>query len=642
MALGPVNVTRTSHYLRAFNLLNTVQARQLDLFRMQNQLATGLRFSAPSQDPARAADAIRVDHKIDVLNQIDKNLIRANEALREGEIAAQEAVDLANEAHALSLSMTDDSHSEDERQAMRIVVESMLDKLITIGNRQYLDTYIFGGNYGNSAPFERIDDGVIYRGDDGRVRTILDTDLAQDAITMSGMEFFNAVSDSVRGYVDLDPVATSESRLRDLNGATGAGVSTGRIRVSDGTTEADIDLTGCDTVGDVVDRLNADLPATLQASLSNNAISIEPVPGLPADITVTDIAGGNAAVELGISADTPVAALIGSDLDPRITPRTRVDTLGAGAGIDLSSGIRITNGSEQAVVTFDGVATIEDVLNRINQSGTGVLAQIADDGASIEVRNRVSGADLHIEENGGDVAHALGIRTMHEGTRLAALNDGQGLHTVDGDDFRISLADGTTVDVDLDQVDIENGTLQDVLALINAAGGGALTASLRQSGNGILIEDNTAGSGQLHIERLNVSPAIDGLGLDVVATGNQLVGDDVNPVKVNSAFTALLELNAALHGDDTRDISAAAQRLFGNLEHLQEQQGAMAAQAATVLERTDRMDNEMTAARVLQSDIRDVDFTEALVRFQSVQTALEANYATSSRIMRLSLFDYLR
>ena len=642
MAVGSVNITRTSYYLRAFNLLNTVKARQLDLFRTQNQLSTGLSFSLPSEDPSRAADAIRVDHKIDIINQVEQNLIRANEALREGEIAAQEVVDAANEANALSLSLVDDSHSEDEREAMRIVIDSMIDKLVTIGNRQYLDTFLFSGNYGSTSPFERIDDGVIYYGDDGELRTVLDTDLSQDAITMSGMDFFNAVSDSVQGYVDLDPVATPDTRLTDLDGATGDGVSTGRIRVSDGTNEVDIDLTGCDTVGDVVDRLNADLPTSLRAEFDNNAISIEPAPGITADITVMDIAGGNAAVELGISADTPVAALIGNDLNPRVTRQTPVTALSAGAGLNLSSGIRITNGSEEAVVTFTGVETVEDVLNRINQSGAGVLARIAEDGTSIEVRNRVSGSELRIEENGGNTANALGIRTMHSGTTLGALSDGKGVNTVDGDDFRITLADGTTVDVDLDQIDLNSGTLQEVLDLINTAGGGALTASLRESGNGILITDNTTGTGQLAIERLNISPAIDGLGLNVTATGDQLVGEDVNPVKVDSVFTALLELNEALLNDDTQEISAAAQRLSGNLEYLQEKQGEMAALAANMLERTDRMDNEMTAARVLQSDIRDVDYTEAIVRFQTVQTALEANYATSSQIMNLSLFDYLR
>ena len=75
---------------------------------------------------------------------------------------------------------------------------------------------------------------------------------------------------------------------------------------------------------------------------------------------------------------------------------------------------------------------------------------------------------------------------------------------------------------------------------------------------------------------------------------------------------------------------------------MQEVQGELAAKAAAMLERTDRIENEVTATRVLQSDVRDVDLTEAIVRFQQVQNALQANLATASQVMNLSLLDFLR
>ena len=235
----------------------------------------------------------------------------------------------------------------------------------------------------------------------------------------------------------------------------------------------------------------------------------------------------------------------------------------------------------------------------------------------------------------------LGIRSMHTDTLLSDLNDGLGVDSVDGDDIRITTADGTTVDIDINDLDLATARLQDAIDLFNTRGGGAITAALAASGNGITITDNTVGPGALRIERLNLSPTIDGLGMDVSATGNTLVGSDVNPIKVDSPFTALLELRAALAADDSQAISAAGRRLAGNLDRMQQTQGELAAKAAAMLERTDRIENEVTATRVLQSDVRDVDLTEAIVRFQQVQTALQANLATASRIMNLSLLDYL-
>ena len=68
----------------------------------------------------------------------------------------------------------------------------------------------------------------------------------------------------------------------------------------------------------------------------------------------------------------------------------------------------------------------------------------------------------------------------------------------------------------------------------------------------------------------------------------------------------------------------------------------MAAQARAMETRNTRIDSEVTATRILLSDVRDMDVAEAVVRFQQLQTALQANLATASRVMNLSLLDYMR
>ena len=642
MGVTPVNLTRISQNLRAFNLLNTVRSTGADLFRTQNQLATGLRFQAPSDDPARAVDAIKLDRYLEILDQVDRNLLRVNETLRIGETSMQEAGDLVLDAHTLALSMISDQQSEGERQSIQVVVDSLLDQLITVGNRKYLDSFLFSGHYGDDTPFELVDGGVIFRGDNGRLATIVDSDQSTDTFTISGMEFFNAVSSAVQGYVDLNPAVTRDTRLSDLNGATGAGVTKGRILVATGAQNFEIDLSQADTVGDAVDRLNAELPDSLIAVLGPTGINILSVGQGLNTLTITDTGGANTATELGIARETPGGSIFGASLDPRLTPRTALKDLDGGGGLDLNDGITIRNGSEVATVSFTGTQTIEDVLNRINESGAGVLARIAADGRTIEVLNRISGSELTIEESGGQTAALLGIRSMNPNTMLANLNDGIGVDTVEGDDFRITTADGTTIDVDLDDLDLNNATLQDLVDLLNLRGGGAITAGFAVTGNGLTIRDNTAGGGTLAIERLNLSAAIDGLGLNAASVGGVITGTDVNPIKVDSPFTALLELKEALGGDDSRGISAAGERLERTMSRMQEIQGKLAANAATMLERVDRISNERSATQILQSDIRDADMTEAIVRFQQVQTALQANLATASRVMSLNLFDYLR
>ncbi|MCH8805905.1 MAG: hypothetical protein IH986_07435 [Planctomycetes bacterium] len=640
MSVTSVNIARVSENLRAFNLLATIRSSQVSLFRTQNQLATGLKFQAPSEEPVAAAGAAALDLRLANLEQVRDNVRDSNAALLAGESAMQDAIDIVRDGLEIASQAAGDTLSRDERNALAVVVDAMIDQMIAIGNRRHLDMYLFSGQQGQQ-PFVQINNGVRFHGDAARRHAIVETDFTRGAFTFPGEEFFGAVSSGVRGSIDLDPALTAETRISDLRGTTGAGVRLGRLTVSDGAQQVEIDVRGAATVGDLIDKLNAEMPAALRASLGSKGIVLSALPGVAAttNISVADVGANQGASDLGIAVTGAGPALNGADLDPVLTPRTPLSALRGGADFALTGGIAIRNGVESATLDFAGALTVEDILNRFNQSDMGIHAEIDDNGRTLNVRNLVSGAALFIGEDNGSAAANLGIRTMNADTKLTALNNGLGMETVPGGaDARITTADGTVTEVDLDGLQ----TLQDVINRFNAAGGGNFTASLATQGNGLIITDNTSGAATLRIERANSSPAIDGLGLDVSATGNRLVGRDVNPQRVDSTFTALMEVRGGLLADDGQAITMAGTRLEAILKQMQEHQGRMAAQAQNMVERESRIENEVSAARVLLSDIRDVDIAEAVVRFQQLQTALQANLATSSRILNLSLIDFLR
>ncbi len=637
MAVVPINVARVSQNLRAFNLLATMRVNQAGLFRVQNQLATGQEILQPSDDPLRAAAAGALQRRLEFIEQVQRNLQHVDSALTEAEAAMQDAVNLLMDVQTVASAVVGDSASTDERRALVPQVQSVLDQLVAVANRPFLDGYLFSGTDGSGRPFELTGNGVLYRGDEGRSLSIVDTDYSQDYFTLSGAELFGAVSEGVQGVVDLDPALTRETRIAELRGATGRGVTLGRIEVSDGSATVTIDLSGADTVGDLLDRLNAELPGGLEADLTTTGLVIASGLGSPVTLTIDDALGGQAARDLGLTCSGLAAPLNSADLDPRLTLRTRLEDLLAGAGLDVSQGLTIRNGSQSATLDFDDAQTMEDILNTINQADVGVWARLADDGDTIEILNRLSGTDLTIAENGGTLATALGVRSLYGGTALAGLNDGAGIETVEGTDLRIVTADDTAFEVDLDGAE----TLQDVIDLINAAAGGAVTATLAGTGNGLQLTDHTTGAGALRVERANLSPALDGLGLDVEAVGGVLTGRDVNPIRTNSAFTALLELREALLSDDRSQISWAGQRLESTLKQMQEVQGRLASHFQAMEARATLAENENTGAQVLLSSARDVDLTEAVVRFQQLQVALTANLSTANRIMNLSLIDYL-
>ena len=136
---------------------------------------------------------------------------------------------------------------------------------------------------------------------------------------------------------------------------------------------------------------------------------------------------------------------------------------GSGIDLDRTSGIRIVNGNQTYTITFENAETIDDLLNKINHSDAGVLAEINPDGNGIQVRLTLSGSELYIGENGGTTASQLGIRTLTGDTSLANLNAGKGVRTNTGSDFAITRRDGVVIPVDLD-----GGTY--ATASINGAG----------------------------------------------------------------------------------------------------------------------------------------------------------------------------
>ena len=640
MAVIPINLVRVSQNLRAFNLLESVRRNQADLFRVQNQLATGLKVIKPSDEPISAAAAGALDRRLDLIKQIERNLLHVNNVLTESESAMNDAVDLLMEVQTIASETVGDTSSTDERSALANIIDSTLDQLVSIGNRRYMDTYLFAGHYGNGLPFEQIGDGVLYHGDNEQAYSIVDTDRSQDTFTLSGAEFFNSVSTAVEGVVDLDPNVTVETRISELRGTTGNGVTLGRIVIGDGSEEVQIDLSRADTVGDLLDKLNEELPATLQATLGGQSITISTALGTPMPITIRDTAGGQTVRDLGLSANNLLTSSVaGADLDPQLTLRTQLTDLNSGTGLDLSNGLIVTNGSKSATLDFTGAETMEDIMNVFNQADVNVWARIAADGRTIEVVNRVSGSDLTIGENGGQLATSLGIRSMYTGTKLTSLNDGRGIETVEGNDIRIITADNTTIEVDLDGAE----TLQDVIDLLNTAGGGTITVGLNAVGNGLFIRDNSIAVGPMRIERANLSPALDGLGLSPITldTSNIFVGEDNNPVRTDSVFTGLVELRTALLQDDRQGISWAGERLENALKRMQEVQGQMAAHAKAMDSRNRLVESEVLGARIMLSDVRDADMTEAVVQFQQMQTALQANLSTASRVMNLTLLDFL-
>jgi flagellar hook-associated protein 3 FlgL len=655
----PSNLNRVPTLLASRLTFNSITSSSARMLRLQEQLATGKAINRPSDDVVGTSAVSVLDDRIERREQRLKNLAQAEGLVGALDTALADLTDLLQEAKSLGLSQIGVGSDAATRANQAKVVDALLDSALGIANREQRGIRLFGGSAVGASPLQSLSGGWQYVGQgDGMV-----TDIGLGAgvpVTMGAEQAFGALSGRVEGFVDLNPGMTSATRLADLAGAQGTGINRGAITVKVNTTSLTVDLGDAETVGDVVNRLAAaiqsiDAGATVGISGADpSRFAITPSAGVT--VTIADGSTAATAADLGLVQSYPGGTTTTSaDVRPRLTELTQLASL---PGLTLPLGtIRIRNANQVRELDLSAAATVRDLMNAFDGLGIGVRLEIAATGDRLNARNELSGGALAIEEiTGGTTATQLGIRSFHGTTLLADFNNGRGVGEVDGNidpvsglpdpslntDFRITVKDGRSFDVDIHGRTTVQGVIDAINAAASAAGltGAEFTAGLVTDGNGIRLTDATTGSSTSVVD-LNDSPAASDLGILGTSTGATLDGADRATVAVESVFSHLAALRDALLANDERGIEFATQRLDLDLSRAVEARADVGVRAQRIADQAVREEDLSVQDQSLRSQIRDLDYTDAALRFSNLQQILQAAYQTAARSQDLSLLNFL-
>jgi len=636
-----------SNLLRTNVAQQTISRTQSSLLTVQNELSTGKKIISPSDDAGQAAIAQQLRKTLEQRAAYSANLKQAGSQLGEVDSSLSDLTNLLQEAQTIASANVGSDVTPDQRASAAQIVDSIYRQMLNIANRQFDGVFLFGGDRSTDPPFIEEGGGVKYIGSAAVLKNLFDENTILPFM-VDGEQVFGALSTRIEGTADLTPAMTGATRLSDLRGAGGDGIRLGSVLVGNGSVSAVVDLSGATKVADVISRISAAAVGGITASIAGDGVSLQLSGAAGDNITVSEFGGGSTASDLGILQSTGAGAgvpLAGQSVAPKLTPLTPLADLNGGAGIDLSSGITITNGLLSATVAFTSPPlrtnpTVEDLVNAINGSGTAVRAQINKSGTGINIYNPTQGTQMTIAENGGTTAADLGVRSFSPTSQLSELNGGRGVHTVAGNDIQITDSTGVTAAVDLDDLT----TVQDVIDAINAAASGAgaqITASFATTGNGIVITDTAGGAGTLALTALNFSTAARELGLDAAVTGNTLTGRDTNAVEADGVFAHVAALRDSLRLSNSAAVTAAAEGLAEDYQRIVRIRGETGARVQEIESRQLRLDDQNLATQSLLSSIEDTDFTDAIARFETLQTSLQASLQTSARMLNLSLLDFL-
>ena len=695
MSSIPANLGRVPTLLASQLLLSSLNRSNLDLLTVQQQLASGHRVTRYSDDPIAAGAIAALRQRAAHGSQVLGNLALAQNNVDQLDTTLGQTLGLVRSAKDVAISQIGATSDAGTRRTEAVVIDGILSSLLRLANTTADGgggLYLFGGSTATTRPLVEAHGGYRYVG--RGTGLLADLGPASDIpITIGGDNAIGETSARLRGTVDLNPNLTGATRLADLNGGRALGVSRGTVQFSfNGGPTATVDLSGADTAQDVQNALTSAIQQYQTAnsvtilgpggvSLQGGSVRIDVVGGAPNPaLTFSDIGTGQVAADLGLSQSAfSATSATGKDLNPKVNLLTPVSSL---VGVTVPLGtirFRFSSSAGAAVtdVNLSSAQTIDDVRNLIETQVQGVRVQVNAAGTGIDILNEVSGPALSIEPTGTapDTATELGVRSLSLSTKASDYNEGRGVRIVDGvsdpvsgtvtralnTDLRIFLGNGQAFDVDLRPQDLLN--TQSIIARINAEfttavgqapvvgtapalAAGQFTAGLSTTGSGLTLTQTLGGApAPVRVEKLNNSPAIQDLGFSggtYDAPSATFTAQDPASIRVDNIFSALVRLRDSLRADDSAGITLAGSGLDAQVDRLSQAQALVGVYANRVQAATRRQTDENTTNEQVRSQLEDVDYAEASIRFTQLRTQLQATLQAGASSRNLSLLDFLR
>ena len=163
---------RLSNQMLARNTLSQLQTVSADLYTTQRKMSSGKEITKPSDDPFGTTRAVSGRRDLEEIQQLQKNVDDALSWQGVTEVALSRITDVVQRARELLVQGASDSNSADQRAAIAMEIDQLIETAKTEGNGSYGGRYIFAGTDTGNKPYN-VGGTDVYNGDAGNiVRTI--------------------------------------------------------------------------------------------------------------------------------------------------------------------------------------------------------------------------------------------------------------------------------------------------------------------------------------------------------------------------------------------------------------------------------------------------------------------------------------
>lgn len=233
-----VNLARERSMYTAFSQ-HAVQARQMELAQIQEQLSSGRRVNRASDDPSAFTEARQMEVLTDRYSQYLRSIDSSRNWVDHTQDALDQLAELFTDGYERGIRINSASFSDGDREAEATKLEAILENVVDVLNTRTGNEYIFAGASSANKPFDLAGGVVTYSGDDGaRERYIgrtlkMNINVDGERLHETGQGF--TITEAMQGMIDAvrsgDPTqmdaATEEmivarDHVIDLGGEAGS------------------------------------------------------------------------------------------------------------------------------------------------------------------------------------------------------------------------------------------------------------------------------------------------------------------------------------------------------------------------------------------------------------------------------------
>ncbi len=202
--------------------ISQIAADQAQTSTLLNQVSSGKRLTAPSDDPIAAAQLLVIQDQLAQNDQFTRSVQGLQSELQSADSALSTIVNALTQAISLGTQGANGTLSDSERQIIANQVDSIKQQMLSSANTAYQGVYLFGGTNTSTAPY--VNDvtspsGVSYVGN-GSTNQVETSPGHLLTVNKPGSDIFGTTAGGTDVFQALTDLSTALATNGNISGAT--------------------------------------------------------------------------------------------------------------------------------------------------------------------------------------------------------------------------------------------------------------------------------------------------------------------------------------------------------------------------------------------------------------------------------------